>query len=482
MTKSKPYMKAIIGALVLVFSLSLIATLSIAQTQSKYPLDATSFNSPFVSVADRLKPSVVFINVIREENVQSMSPFWEFHPFLGPNKERGEQEQRKRKVPSSGSGLIIDELGYVLTNNHVVENATEITIKLADGSERNGEIVGMDPDTDLALVKIGAVDKEYVAPLGDSDNIRIGDWAIAMGSPLGLEWTLTVGVISAKGRSNLNIAGGGPVFQDFIQTDASINFGNSGGPLANIHGEVIGINAAINARAENIGFAIPINIAKDVVEQLINTGSVERGYLGMIPTPLTQLMKEALNLDEDTKGVFVEAVEPNTPASDGGLEESDVIIEVDGKNVKEVTDFRFRVARHAPDDKMELTVLRNGKKKKLDFTLGSRSAYLGTANVAPSVTKESWMGLNVESLNRSNAQRYNFEVEEGMLVTGLENDSPAAGKLRRGDVIVEIDQQEVLTVSDFNEVTSSLLDEDRAILVKYHPQGKSATRFIALKK
>jgi Do/DeqQ family serine protease len=484
MSKRNIYKKGFMSLLMLAFVLSTFTMPTMAgdtKTQSKYPVESVTFDSPFVAVADRLKPSVVYISVIREENVQLMSPFWEFHPFLGPFKDQ-EPEQKKRKVPSSGSGLIIDEVGYVLTNNHVVESAIEITVKLADGSEREGEIVGTDPDTDLALLKIGSVDKEFVAPLGDSDNIRIGDWAIAMGSPLGLEWTLTVGVISAKGRSNLNIAGGGPVFQDFIQTDASINFGNSGGPLTNIHGEVIGINAAINARAENIGFAIPINIAKDVVEQLINRGSVERGYLGMVPTPLTQLMKEALNLDEDIKGVFVEVVESNTPAAEGGLEESDVIVEVDGKDVEEVTDFRFRVARHAPGDSMELTVLRNGKKKKLDFVLGSRSEYLGSSGSAPAVVEESWMGLNVESLNRSKAQRYNLEVNEGMLITGLEEDSPAAGKLRRGDVIIEIDQQEVLNSSDYNKVTASLAEEDRAILVKYHPQGREATRFIALKR
>ncbi|MCB2199826.1 trypsin-like peptidase domain-containing protein [bacterium] len=453
--------------------------------QSRYPVVGSTFDSPFVAVAERLKPAVVYIKVVREREIQPL-PFFDFHPFFGPGPEGQESEPRTQKVPSSGTGFIIDASGLVVTNNHVVDSATEIKVSLSDGSERDGEVIGVDPETDLALISIGAVPEDHVAPLGDSDAIRIGDWAIAMGNPMGLDWTLTVGVISAKGRSNLNIGGGrtSPAFQDFIQTDASINFGNSGGPLTNIHGEVIGINAAINTRAQNIGFAIPINLAKEVVKQLQESGRVSRGYLGMVPRELNSLMAEALNLDADAEGVFVESVQDGTPASDGGLAASDVIVEIDGIPVSEVSDFRFRVARHAPGDKMELTVLRDGKTKRLDFELGDRADYVENArdNRTPERGPEAWMGLSVTGLDSPMAQRARVQVEQGVLITKLTEESPANGQLRPGDVIVEVDKHRINSISDWREVTEDLGSSDRAILVKFHPQGRELTRYIALKK
>ena len=453
--------------------------------QSRYPVDGSTFDSPFVAVAERLKPAVVYIEVIREREIRPL-PFFDMHPFFGPGPDNENNEPRTQKVPSSGTGVIIDASGLILTNNHVVDSATSIKVSLSDGSERDAEVIGVDPETDLALISIGAVPEDHVAPLGDSDAIRIGDWAIAMGNPMGLEWTLTVGVISAKGRSNLNIGGGrtSPVFQDFIQTDASINFGNSGGPLSNIHGEVIGINAAINTRAQNIGFAIPINLAKEVVKQLQESGKVSRGYLGMVPRELNSLMTEALNLGADTEGVFVESVAEGTPAEEGGLAASDVIIEIDGSPVSEVSDFRFRVARHAPGEKMELTVLRDGKKKRLNFKLGDRADYVENTGgtTTPQTAPEPWMGLSVTSLDNPLALRANIEVSKGVLITEVSEDSPAQGQLRRGDVIIEVDQKKVETVSEWRKVTEDVGNTDRAILVKYYPQGRNMTRFVALKK
>ncbi len=479
----------IAGALVVVGGAGLLPMPSEARVgdvdvQSRYPVGSADLESPFVAVAEKLKPSVVFISVVREQTVRSRIPFFDLHPFFGePEQERG--EPRTRKVPSSGSGIIIDQDGLVLTNNHVVENATSIKVKLADGEEREAELVGTDPETDLALLRMDEVPANHVAPLGDSDNIRIGDWAIAMGNPLGLDWTLTVGVVSAKGRSNLNISGGGPAFQDFIQTDASINFGNSGGPLANIHGEVIGINAAVNASADGIGFAIPVNMAKEVVRMLLEEGSVQRGYLGMVPTPLEPLIREALELDEDVEGVFVEAVEPGTPAQEGGLRASDVIVEVDGEPVDDVNDFRFRIARHRPGDSLELTVIRDGDQKELEFTLADRADYLAQAargrdQGAPTAT--TWLGIEVAALGSPQTRGLQTDVSEGVVVVGLEEDSPAEGKLRRGDIIREIDQEEVSSLADWRQVTSELGEVDRAVLIKYHPQGRDDTRFVALKR
>jgi serine protease Do/serine protease DegQ len=449
------------------------------KTESRYPI--SSFESPFVEVAESLKPSVVYIEVVREQEVPR-NPFFDFHPFFGDPDGQRREEPRTREVPSSGSGVIVDEKGHVLTNNHVVDGATEITVSLADGTKREASVLGTDRETDLALIDIGEVPADQVAPLGDSDTIRIGEWAIAMGNPLGLDWTLTVGVISAKGRANLNIAGGGPVFQNFIQTDASINFGNSGGPLANIHGEVIGINAAINARAENIGFAIPINMAKSVVEQLLDEGVVRRGYLGMVPRPLTAVLREALDLDQDVDGVFVEAVEPGTPADEGGLEASDVIVEVDGEPVSDVNDFRFRVADHAPGDRMELTVLRDDRRRQLEFTLGDRAELLAEAGQpqGPGET-DAWMGLRVASLESPQARRMELEVSEGVLVVEVDEEEAARGKLRPGDVIVGINREAVEDVGDWRRLTSELAGSEKAVLISYYRQGRGNKSVLALK-
>jgi len=472
-----------VWVLIIVAGFMAFPTTSFSQTvdlqDSRYI--TSTFESPFVAVAEQLKPSVVFISAMREREVQ-IPRFFENHPFFRDQFPDQDGEPRVQRIPSSGSGFIIDEAGYIITNNHVVQGASEITVTLSDGSEEEAEIVGTDPETDLALLKIDGVDPDHVARLGNSDDIRIGDWAIAMGNPLGLDWTLTVGVISAKGRSNLNISGGGPIFQDFIQTDASINFGNSGGPLTNIQGEVIGINAAVNASADGIGFAIPINLAKDVVDQLRDGGRIARGYLGMMPDALTDLYREALDIDEDVDGVFVQSVESNTPASEGGLLESDVVIEVDGVPVDNVNDFRFRIARHAPGDRMELKVLRDGREKNLDFVLGDRAEYMGIVAEPELEVKEDWMGLDVENLNSPRVRRNTeLQVSSGVIVVGVEADSPAQGVLRPGDVIVQVAQQRVETVNDWRSVTMELGDTTKAVLVKYHPQGQAATRFTALK-
>ena len=234
--------------------------------------------SPFVEVAQRMLPTVVHIKV-REQAAQGGQSLFEdryWHEFFGiPGTPNGQPQQRE--VSSSGSGFIFDEQGHVLTNNHVVADADEITIVLSDGTELEASVVGTDPETDLAVVKVDhGFDRDHVAIIGDSDAIRVGDWAIALGNPLGLDQTLTVGVISAKGRANLNISGGAPIFQNFTQTDAAINFGNSGGPLVNIRGEVIGINTAINAMGQGIGFAIPSNMAVQIAQDLIERGQVTR--------------------------------------------------------------------------------------------------------------------------------------------------------------------------------------------------------------
>ncbi|MDP8206060.1 MAG: trypsin-like peptidase domain-containing protein [Candidatus Electryonea clarkiae] len=448
--------------------------------------DEDVFESPFVAVAERLKPSVVNISTEKLVN-DPHDALRQFEPFRDFFEQRPSPEPRKpRSRTATGTGVIISKDGHVLTNNHVVADAQKITVELINGEEREAEVVGSDPETDLALISIGKISPDYVARLGDSDKIRIGDWAIAMGNAMGLEWTLSVGVISAKGRSDLLISGGGPLYQDFIQTDASINFGNSGGPLANIRGEIIGINTAINASGNDIGFAIPINLAKEVVRQLRDDGHVTRGFLGMVPVELDPLKREALGLDEATKGIFVESIQVETPADVGGLQASDVIVEVDGKTVDDVADFRFRVARHKPDEKMELTVLRHGKKKKLDFVLANRADYLASNNTPAQPGSSDWMGIHTASLASRQARNMDMEVERGVLIIQVIEDSPASGKLRKGDVIVKLNQDKtdykIDSIDDWRKATETIGDTDKAVLVMFYRDGKGSSRFVAFKK
>ena len=440
--------------------------------------------SPFVAVADRVKPTVV--NITTERKVGGTgtmdpfrmfedSPFWEFfhRDQIDPKKR---QKPRSFRVPSSGSGIIISRDGYILTNNHMVEDAEELTVKLSDGSEHKAEVIGADPETDVAVIRIDAeFNASQVAVLGNSDEIQIGDWAIAIGNPLGLDWTVTVGVISAKGRTNLPIQGGGPSYQDFIQTDASINFGNSGGPLCNIRGEVIGMNTAINPSGQGIGFAIPVNLATKVVEQLKSSGRVSRGYLGMLPRELTPELKEAIGVGKNTKGVFVERVDPGTPAKEGGLKDGDIVIEVDGKPVGEVTQFRMNIADHPPNSEVSLKVIRDGKDKLLNFTLADRAEFASKFGLnipgAEEPEPEPWLGIRVEELTPVKAQAMNLEDAMGVLISDVDPDGPTRNKLRAGDVIIKIDKMAVTDMDDYVKAVGKLEGRKQAILFRLIRNG-----------
>jgi len=440
-------------------------TQSITVPAASVPLVDDDGNSPFVLVAEKVQPVVVNIQAEKEIAGHKNLPFdmFDFGPFFGePPRSQGSVPMPK--VTSGGSGIIIGEDGLILTNNHVISEATDITVKFADGSERQAEIIGTDPETDVALIKVdGDIPPQMVAKLGDSDKIRIGEWAIAIGNPFGLDWTLTVGVISARGRSNLFIGGGdGPSFQNFIQTDASINYGNSGGPLVNIRGEVIGINTAINAQGQGIGFAIPINQAKSVIEQLQTSGEVHRGYLGVYPSELTPVKREALGVDMDIKGVFIESVESNTPAEKGGMESGDVVIEINSEKVLNLTDFRFKIAGFAPDSKVKMTVWRRGKIESLGFKLGERSEYIDKA-VKIVKQPQSWLGIEVAETNSREGMRYGVQDIKGVVVLKIAVDSPAQGLLSDGDVIVELGGEEIRDTKDFEQMAKKLNDRKKAI-------------------
>jgi len=458
---------------------------SIAEDEAMPALDVQYYpvneegESPFVAVAEMIKPAVVSISVERTTEYGSPHDMFDFGPFREffgqpqPNSPR-----RQQKSTAGGTGIIIGNDGFILTNNHIVEDADKITIRLSDDSEYEAKVIGTDPITDVALVKIKAEFKpEQVARLGDSDKIKIGAWAIAVGNPFGLDWTVTVGVISAKGRGGLNFAGRGPDVQNFIQTDASINFGNSGGPLLNIRGEVIGVNSAINSQGQGIGFAIPINMAKEVVSQLKTEGKVSHGYLGMYPAELTASKKEALGLDNDVHGVFVDQVEQGTPADEGGLEPGDVITEFDGHGITNVTQFRNLVASKRPGEKVSSIILRNGKEKKLEFTLSDRAESVAAFD-ENKLKSEAWLGINVENLTPMEARRLGIEEDEGVLITRIDAGSPALDILREGDVIIEIDRRTVKDVDDFEKISKDLKDRTKSILFRISRNGRKTFEVI----
>lgn len=425
-------------------------------------------HSPFVKVAEAVKPVVVNITVEKKIAGHPAVPFdmFDWGPFFGePPQGRNRGKMQIPKATAGGSGIIVRKDGLILTNNHVVSDADEITVRFADKSEKSAKILGADPETDVALIKVDEnFPPEMVAKLGDSDDIKIGDWAIAVGNPFGLERTVTVGVISARGRSNLNISGDeGPSFQDFIQTDASINFGNSGGPLVNIRGEVIGVNTAINAQGQGIGFAIPINLANHVMEQLESGGEVKRGYLGCVPTELDGVKREALGLEKNVKGIFVDSIQEGTPADKGGLKAGDVIMTLDGKEVEDVSDFRFRVADHPPAAELKMDVWRDGKEKHLAFTLADRSEFVNGKNAPKMKGENSWLGIHVVPTKGREAKQMGIDEEKGALVIGVEQESPADGSIEVGDVIVEIAGGEIESVKDFTDAAERLKERTRAI-------------------
>lgn len=436
--------------------------------------------SPFVAVAEKVKPAVV--NIRSEILVKGRSreypfefyfedPFEDFFREFFRRSPRGDDEKKREwRSEGRGSGVIIDQEGYIVTNNHVVERAEEVKVRLSDEREYETEIVGTDPMTDIALLKIkkeGVIPDGAVAQLGDSDDIRVGDWAIAVGNPFGLDRTVTVGVISAKGRSNLHIfdAGGrdrSPTFQDFIQTDASINFGNSGGPLVNIKGEVIGINTAINTQGQGIGFAIPINVAKQVAEELRESGKVVRGFLGIWFRELNPDLVEAKELEVD-KGILVTEVMKDGPADEAGIERGDVIVGYNGKDIESGSRFQFMVAETKPGDTVELDIIRDGKRRMIPVTLGEREPE--ELAQAESEEEEPWLGLTVEDVSGAFAKRYNIDEDAGVVVVGVESGSPADDKgIQPGDVILEVNSQGIENLVDYRRVARELKGRKKAIL------------------
>jgi serine protease Do len=392
----------------------------------------------WVKLAKELKPAVVNVSTKRVEGGTPMrSPFGEDDPFDQFFKQFGHAP--KRSVRSMGSGVIINPKGYIVTNNHVVEDATEITVKLSDGRELPGKLVGRDPKTDLALLKVEATGLPTIA-LGDSSELAVGEPVMAIGNPFGLEQTVTTGIVSATGR----VIGQGP-YDDFIQTDASINPGNSGGPLINARGQAVGINAAIftqSGGSVGIGFAIPVNQAKSVVTQLADSGRVERGWLGVSIQSLTPELAKGFKLP-DAKGALVASVTDDSPAARAGVRAGDIITEYAGHPVARSEDLPRLVADTPAGREVPVTVLRDGKTVKLTAKVGKLDEP-GQKMASEEGGAKGKLGLVVEPVTPAIARQLGMSEPKGVVVKSVEDDSPASNAgIRSGDVILEVDRQPV---------------------------------------
>jgi len=364
------------------------------------------------------------------------------------------QPKREFKQSSLGSGFILDKAGYIVTNNHVIEGADEVLVKLKDGKEFPAEIMGKDASTDLALIKIKTDHDLPVLPMGDSDKLEIGQWVLAIGSPFGLEHTVTAGIISAKGR----VIGAGP-YDDFIQTDASINPGNSGGPLINMYGEVVGINTAIVAGGDGIGFAIPVNIAKEIFAQLKDNGEVTRGWLGVAIQDLDQELKEYYDVD---KGVLIAEVFEGDPAEKAGIRANDVILEINGKPLDSSRDLTRLIAGLGVGSKAMVKVNRDGREKTFKVKIARRdSEKLLASGGDRSGRTESKLGVEVSDITDEILKQFNLGDSNGVIVVNVEPGSKGdkAG-MSKGDIIKEINHQRVKDVSDYNEFVDDVKDGD----------------------
>ena len=448
------------------------------------PAHAAAGLPDFSVLAEKDGPAVV--NISTEATVKGMrgqfpglppgqSPyddfFRQFDEFFG----RGMTTPRKEH--SLGSGFLISANGEILTNNHVVAGADKILVKV-QGKTKNypAKVVGQDPDTDLALIKIEETDLPFLS-LGDSSKSKVGDWVLAIGNPFGLDHSVTKGIISAKGR----VIGAGP-YDDFIQTDASINPGNSGGPLINMDGQVIGINAAIVASGQGIGFAIPSDLAKDVVAQLKQGKTMHRGLLGVAVQDVDDNTAKALGLKE-TKGALVAQVTPSGPAEKAGVQAGDVITQVNEQDVADSRDLTRRIGAMAPKDTVRLTLMRNGAAKKLSATLEERDAKTlaqaegGDTDESPST---GLLGMGLKTVNPKEAKALGVPAGKGLLVTGVEPDSPAADAgLRRGDVILEMNQVPVKSVEDARKAVADGKHRG-AVMLLLTRQGQQTIRTIAV--
>ena len=450
-------------------------------------------NRAFIEVVNRAKPAVVQVTTTRLVSTrQGPSDFFGddlFEFWFGPRERRERQNrdepEEKEEVRSGlGSGVIVSEDGYILTNNHVIEGAEGIMAILPNGREYKAKVIGKDAGrqgTDLAVLKIDG-DSLPALPLGNSEDLQIGEWVIAIGSPFGLAQTVTRGMVSAKGRSidDIRIVR----YADFIQTDAAINRGNSGGALINIRGELIGINTAIATGGgfsqgnAGVGFAIPINLAKRIMTQLIEKGEVERGWLGVSLQPINFDLAEKLKLGEPRGALIAEAID-GMPAEKAGIRRGDVIVEFDGITIRDSNHLMHVVAAAGVGKTVEVKVIRDGKEKVLRVKLGKRTQEVAERSGGRLIPGEddaaAFAGIQVQGLTDELAARYGYEGETGVVVTAVEPRSPAArARIDVGTLIQEIEGVEISNLKDYREQIEAVKDQPKILLYVRRPDGNPA--------
>lgn len=461
---------------VLVFFLS-FGMAALLFTVSPVVEGVNAFSAPesFSELAESARPGVVNIRTVK--TIKGGSPVFRhffgnpfggnrnpFDEFLGPF--QGDGHQRDFKQRSLGSGFLIDQDGHIVTNNHVIEDADQIKVILSDDKEFDAELIGRDPKTDLALIRIEGAKTLKPIEFGNSDRLKVGTWVVAIGSPFGLEQTVTAGIVSAKGR----IIGSGP-YDDFIQTDASINPGNSGGPLLNMDGEVVGINTAIIASGQGIGFAIPINLAKGIIDQLKEKGEVTRGWLGVGIQDLTPELADYYDLKAE-KGVLVTQVFEGDPADNAGIKVNDIILSVDGKRVSTGRELSAMIASTPVGHKTTLDLVRDGREKTLTVTLAKRDD--DEKVVAAQSRDNGELGIEVTDLDSDIARRFGIDGKEnGVLVTDVKDEGLAReADVRPGDIIKEIDRTVIKDRKDFVRMMKKNKDSDTIqLLIKRRNAG-----------
>lgn len=480
LAREKTLPKIVLLAAALIFLAAGFGVGQVAESDKGQQLSSPGSQLPdFVPLAKKLGPVVVNISTTQTVKQRSTPPTTPPQPFGGddPFSEFWKRffgdpsPQGPFRRQGLGSGFIIDRDGTILTNNHVIENAERIMVKLQDDREFEGKVIGRDGKTDIAVLKIDAKGDLPVAPLGDSNRLEVGEWVVAMGSPFGLTNTITAGIVSAKGRS----IGAGP-YDDFIQTDASINPGNSGGPLANMRGEVVGISTAIFSRTGGnmgIGFAIPINSVKELLPELKAKGKVTRGWLGVAIQQVTPELAASLGISP-ARGALVASVAEGGPAEKAGVKVGDVIVEYDGKPIKDSNQLPIVVARTEVGKKVQLKVLRDKKEIRITVPI----AELKDEEIVASTPKREDLGLTVQQLTPQIARSLGLKRVEGVVITSVDPQSPAAeAGLRQGDVILEVNRKPIGSLSDFEKAVGGNKDKNLLFLIR---RGESDL-FLALK-
>jgi serine protease Do len=461
----------------MLLSLAIAGWVNIAQAKSDVDnsiLDKSS--KAFVNVVKKAKPAVVHIRVEKttsggQQRGQEYDEIFKhpfFEQFFGPyyrHQQPRQPQQRERKQRGQGSGFIISKDGYILTNNHVIEDADVIKVSLSDNREFDARLIGADPLSDVALLKIDAPKNLPVVVLGDSDALEVGEWVIAIGNPFGLSQTVTVGVVSAKGRSSVGIN----QYENFIQTDAAINPGNSGGPLINGRGEVVGINTALFSKTGGymgIGFAIPVNMAKSIEGQLQKQGKVTRGWLGVAIQDVTKELAESFGLKQ-TGGILINEVQENSPASKAGLKQGDVIVRLNDTVLENVSELRNKIALIIPNTKATLHIIRNGKEQQIKVMIGEQPSDFGQRGFSSNKDKNSLedFGLSLQDLTKELAERLGYAENSGVVISDVQAGSPAAeGGLKPGYLIEEVNRNKVDNLQELHDVLKKSSQSKRILL------------------